>query len=93
MEPCISKQAEERIRQMEACFDELQEAVNRNPAAIAEDASLQTRFQCLIRYYESGYWLHDYELDENGLLSQELKRGVLSQDAVFDFLERMKENG
>lgn len=39
---------------------------------------------------ESGQWLQDYELDEQGLLPQSLKRGVLAQDAVYDFLEEVR---
>ena len=43
----------------------------------------------LVRYYESGQWLRDYELDEQGLLPPNLKRGVLSQDGVYDLLENL----
>jgi hypothetical protein len=47
---------------------------------------LQGYLQELVRYYESGQWLQDYELDEAGRLPRDLKRGVLSQDAVYNFL-------
>lgn len=40
----------------------------------------------LKEYYENGQWLHDYELDENGLLPKELKRGVLSQDGLYELI-------
>lgn len=39
-------------------------------------------------YYTSGLWLEDYQADEAGELPRELKRGVLSQDGLFDLLER-----
>jgi hypothetical protein len=62
---------------MECCFERLQQSVN--PADL-----------CLLKdYYENGLWLHDYELDEKGLLPRELKRGVLSQDAVYNLLEQI----
>ena len=35
--------------------------------------------------------MNDYELDESGLLPKELKRGVLSEDAVYDLLEEAEE--
>ena len=72
-------EAMERITAMEALFDELQKTAGANPAGVAE----------LTRYFESGDWLRDYELDEQGLLPRDLKRGVLSQDALFDFLEEI----
>ena len=43
--------------------------------------------QALIDYYESGQWLKDYEADERGELPRNLKRGVLSQDGLWELLE------
>ena len=37
-------------------------------------------------YYENGLWRMDYETDEKGLLPRGLKRGVLSQDGLYDLL-------
>lgn len=74
----------ERIRKMEQYFDALQ-----NPEAEDPD-TLREMLQSLQHYYESGQWLQDYEQDEKGLLPKDLKRGVLSQDAVYDFLESLK---
>lgn len=85
-------QAVERITQMERIFDTLQEALERNPAALGEDASLREALEALTRYYEGGLWLRDYELDEKGLLPGNLKRGILSQDGLYDFLGRIGQN-
>ncbi|MBQ1983626.1 MAG: DUF4298 domain-containing protein, partial [Spirochaetaceae bacterium] len=41
---------------------------------------------CLISYYENGMWLKDYQLDEQNLLPKTLKRGILSQDGIYNFL-------
>lgn len=83
----------ERIKWMEKCFDTLQEMFEADPAAVYEEKSLQVYLFQLTQYYESGQWMLDYELDEKGLLPPDLKRGVLSQDALFDFLERInREN-
>ena len=85
------REAVERISLMEACFDLLLRTETENPAALREDPSVNTMLQTLTGYYESGQWLRDYELDEKGLLPRDLKRGVLSQDAVYHFLERIGE--
>lgn len=81
--------ATDRIRQMELYFDMLVTVAAENPGALRNDASLCAMLQALTRYYESGQWLLDYELDEQGLLPRDLKRGVLAQDAVYDLLERI----
>ena len=71
-----------RIEHMESCFDELLTA--------AENGMDKERFNALlselVEYYEGGQWLHDYSFDEMGLLPADLKRGVLSQDGIYNFL-------
>lgn len=63
----------------------------KDPEAMPDDAQsavdIQGKIKLLNDYYTSREWLHDYELDEQGLLPPGLKRGVLSQDAVYDLLE------
>ena len=75
-----------RIQRMEGCFDEL--------LAMAEECRDEERFSTLLsqllEYYEGGQWLSDYRLDEEGLLPQSLKRGVLSEDGVYNFLSGME---
>ena len=83
-------EAIERIRQMEMHFDVLQEAAKQNPASIRKDAVLREHLRILMQYYDGGQWLRDYELDEQGLIPKDLKRGVLSEDGVYNFLARLK---
>ena len=75
-----------RISRMEALFDRLSSALRDDPKRIAEDAELRAAAGALAAYQTSGDWLRDYELDERGLLPAELKRGVLSQDALYELL-------
>ena len=44
------------------------------------------KVRLLDKYYTSGEWQEDNEADEEGLLPADLKRGVLSQDELYDFL-------
>ena len=39
-------------------------------------------------YYSSPEWKRDYAADEAGLLPNDLKRGVLSEDGIYNLLER-----
>ncbi len=44
------------------------------------------KMEALGHYYTSGEWREDYEADERGEFPPDLKRGVLSQDALYDLL-------
>ena len=91
MEQFEIQQAVDRIGRMELIFDLLQKVAGTNPAALQKNMLLQELLWTLTEYYEGGQWLQDYELDEQGLLPQNLKRGVLSQDGVYNFLEKLRE--
>ena len=65
----------ERVEKYERLFDE---------AATSLDPE---KLRLLDAYYTSGEWQEDYEADERGDLPPEMKRGVLSQDALYDLLE------
>ena len=47
----------------------------------------------LSEYQESKLWQEDYEADERGELPKDLKRGVLSQDALDDLFESIRPGG
>ena len=79
-----------RVEQMEAYFDQLQEA-GRDPARSLSEPACAQMLKALKAYYEGGQWLRDYELDERGILPQTLKRGVLSQDGVYNLLAAIEE--
>ena len=42
-------------------------------------------------YYGSEEWKQDFAADEVGRLPKEMKRGVLSEDAVWNLLEERDE--
>lgn len=89
MENEISCAAIERVRSMEACYDALQVAADERPEQIHTDAALFALRQILLKYYNGGQWLADYELDEQGCFPSDLKRGVLSQDGVYNLLDKI----
>lgn len=81
-----------RVWRMERCFDRLQKAAQKAPEELRNNPAAKWQLRRLTRYYEGGRWLRDYRLDEQGFFPRELKRGVLSQDAVFNFLGEIKED-
>lgn len=81
----------ERIRQIERYMDEIAEALRNNPEKIWEDRSLREKINILTDYMDSGQWLADYEADERGELPANLKRGVLSEDGLYNVLADVRE--
>ena len=76
----------ERIQVMEALLDQASAAVQGLGEALDAYESAQTALRSLGEYLASEEWIADYEADEAGQLPADLKRGVLSQDAVYDLL-------
>lgn len=82
-----------RVERMECSFDALESAFENDPASIGTDAALQALLRGLKWYYEGGQWLKDYKTDENGFLPMNLKRGVLSEDGVYDLFSSLDALG
>lgn len=55
----------------------------------ASGEEIQMKVRLLDEYYTSGEWQKDYEADEAGLFPADLKRGILSQDGLYDFLMKI----
>jgi len=91
MERLETEQAVERVKQMERCFDLLQKTADTDPEAFGRDPLVKEQLHILTEYYDNGQWLHDYKLDEQGLLPRDLKRGVLSQDGVYNLLAQIAQ--
>ena len=76
----------ERITNMESLFDKSEEVVKRLEAALKDFAALEHDIAKLEAYYTSPQWRKDFEADEAGKLPHDLKRGVLSEDGIYDLL-------
>lgn len=81
----------ERIKQMENYLDESKESIEELNKALDKYLSTDKKYQKLVDYYTSSLWMKDYEDDENNKLPKNLKRGVLSQDSVYDLINEHKE--
>ena len=85
----MSDKTIERITEMEECFDILSRTVKDN--SFTHNELTDNMLRKLTDYYEGGKWLADYESDERGELPSELKRGVLSQDGLYNLLTDIKQ--
>ena len=76
----------ERITHMESLLDKSTEVIARLEQALEDFAALQPDIAELEAYYTSPQWRKDFEADEAGKLPKDLKRGVLSEDGIYDLL-------
>lgn len=76
----------ERIKTMEQHLDRASQAVMRLSAALDDYTEAQEALHQLNTYYGSDEWKQDFADDEAGLLPNDLKRGVLSEDGIWNVL-------
>ena len=81
----------ERIKQMELRLDRASSAVMELSAALEKYNEAQDDISQLDAYYTSDEWKQDFAADEAGELPPSLRRGVLSEDGIYNLLEEYKE--
>ncbi len=75
-----------RINKMEKILDEGTGIVLELEQAWEKYEAFADKIDELEQYYTGGQWQKDFADDEAGKLPRDLKRGVLSEDAVYVFL-------
>jgi len=86
---CRLRKAVARIQQMEQVFDELRERTNIDGSQ--NNSEILEKLRILTEYYENGQWMEDYRLEEQGELPLNLKRGVLSEDGIYNLLTDLEQ--
>ena len=81
----------ERITYMEQILDEATGAVSSLSEALEKYSAIQDKLQELAAYYSSKQWRQDFDDDSAGKLPSSLKRGVLSEDAVYNLLTNITD--
>ncbi len=76
----------DRITRMEAVLNDSAAAAEALSAALDAYEALLPQMQALEAYYTGPQWLDDHDADAKGLIPQDLRRGVLTEDAVYDLL-------
>ncbi len=83
----MDKQARiERISLMEDRYDEISRVLAALDKAVDEYEDFKSELDALRDYMDSGQWKDDYEADEAGQIPSDLKRGVLSEDGLYNLL-------
>ena len=80
-----------RVEQMEQLMEDVATVLENCPESIKMDEVVKRKIAVLEDYQRSGQWLSDFECDERGELPLELKRGILSEDLLYNLLCDTKE--
>ena len=81
----------ERIRCMEQLYDFVSESITEFPIPLDKYEKMQYVIAALSNYYSNDEWKQDFADDEAGLLPENLKRGVLSEDGIWNLLSDWRE--
>ena len=76
----------ERISMMEDRYDEISRVLAALDEAVDEYEDFKSELDARRDYMDSGQWKDDYEADEAGQIPSDLKRGVLSEDGLYNLL-------
>ena len=77
-----------RIEEMEEKLNVASNAIKNLGKALREYGKAQDDIRELATYYASDEWKIDFEADEKGILPNDLKRGVLSEDGIYNMLDK-----
>lgn len=86
-----NKEQLQRIRKMERHLNRAASALKRLSSALDKYEEAKADIAALASYYGSDDWKQDFAADEAGLLPKDLKRGVLSEDGIWNLLEAHRE--
>lgn len=90
MEKEYIERSVKRIKELESVFDEVSKTLKEEPIKL-NNTEYQNKIKILVDYLDSGMWLKDYELDEKGLIDQSVKRGILSEDGLYNLIFEIQE--
>lgn len=74
--------AYDRVCRMEKTMERVEEALKTGVRYDGYEPDLDA-----LKTYYSGEWKKDFEMDEEGCFPEDMKRGVLSEDGLYDLLE------
>ena len=87
----MSEHVPRHILEMERILDQAIRKMDALEKEMEEFEAFQAEIGKLEAYYTGRQWRDDLALDEAGLLPEDLKRGVLSEDGIWNVLERNQE--
>ena len=81
----------ERVKKMEDVSKQVDAMLKLLNQGIDRYTQLQYDIELLRHYMDSKQWMEDFEADEAGKLPKDMPRGVLSEDGLFNLLNRVED--
>ena len=81
----------ERVREMEDASNRVESMVKLVNQGLDRYTQLQKDIDLLRHYMESRQWMEDFEADEAGKFPKDMPRGVLSEDGIFNLLNKVED--
>ncbi len=75
-----------RVARMEAVYNQCDAAVNNLIAAAEQFLAAEPALRELDAYYQSSLWMADFDAERRGEFPQDMNRGILTEDAIWDLL-------
>lgn len=79
------------LLEMEDILDKATSKMDELEKLMDEYEAFQSEIERLETYYTSRQWKDDFAADEAGMYPETLKRGILSEDGIYNMLERNRE--
>ena len=76
-----------RVQNMEELYNEIRYLFKHDPSLLKNNPNYQ-----ILKEYLENDWQKDYEMDEKQFLPKELKRGVLSQDGLYNLISEIEKH-
>jgi hypothetical protein len=76
----------QRVIRMERLFNQVLRLKSKHPRTLAEQRAMRQSLAVLASYYSSREWKEDFAADEARLFPRSLKRGILSEDGLWNLL-------
>ncbi|MBQ7059790.1 MAG: DUF4298 domain-containing protein [Firmicutes bacterium] len=81
----------ERISYHESLMNQAEKAIHQLDEALEQFPEIQKRLNILDGYYTSTEWMEDFEASERGEIPEDVPCGVLSEDGIYNLLEKNRE--
>ncbi len=76
----------QRVKKMTQLYRQSRQATDGLLEALEQYRAAEEGYQQLAEYYFGPQWLADVDADRAGLLPQELNRGILTEDTLWDLV-------
>lgn len=84
-------EAELRVARYSSLFKDVEDAIKQAEVGVDMLIDQWENICTLNDYLDSGEWQADFEADERGEIGKDVPRGVLSEDGLYNVLDRLQD--